>query len=76
VRHVLVQQFVQRHAVFGRVPILRFVVAFVLPVFLLVIDLERIGQPPEHEHRHAQPVAGQRPADFQFIRDIRIDLRS
>lgn len=77
VRHVvLLQQFVRRHAVLGRVPVLRFFVALVLPVFLLVIDLKRIGQPPEHEHRHAQPVAGQRPADLQFVRDIGIDLRS
>ncbi len=76
-RHVVfLEQLVRRHAVLGRVPVLRFVVALVFPVFLLVIDLKRIGQPPEHEHRHAQPVAGQRPADLQFIRDIGIDFRS
>jgi hypothetical protein len=43
-RHVFVlQQLVERHAVFRRVAVFGFIVSFVLPVFFLVIDVEWFG---------------------------------
>lgn len=72
-RHVVIfQQFVRGHAVLGRFSVLRVPVALVIPVFLLVIDLKRVGQPTEH--RHAQPVARQRLADVHVIRHLGIDV--
>jgi hypothetical protein len=60
-RDVLLEQFVGRHAVFGRVPFGRLFLAVLVLIIVFLFFLRRVGQSVQQQHgRHVQAVPRQR----------------
>ncbi len=71
-RFIVFQQFFERDAFVGRVPVRGLLVPVFFAFLFLAIDVERFRQPSEHQHRHAEPVSGRCAPDVEFIGNLSV----